>query len=174
VALLPNGRMSGWLHAEAQPADRVDLIGPLGTCFYTPADSEQPLLLAGTGTGLAPLYGIARDALSQNHRGEIHLFHGCLTRAGLYLERELRELQAKYPNFHYYPCALNGPVEDEVHLGAIDAYIKETLPSLKGHRVYLCGHPDTVKLLQKNAFLAGASMHDILADAFLPSVARTA
>lgn len=174
VALLPNGRMSGWLHAEAQPEDRLDLIGPLGTCFYAAADLDQPMLLAGTGTGLAPLYGIARDALRHNHRGEIHLFHGCLTGAGLYLEPELRRLAAEHANFHYYPCVLHGPATPGIHVGAIDAYLKAMVPELKGHRVYLCGHPDTVKLLQKKTFLAGARMQDIYADAFLPSAASVA
>lgn len=174
VALLPNGRMSGWLHAEARPRDELGLIGPLGTCFYTATDPDQPLLLAGTGTGLAPLYGIARDALRQGHRGPIHLFHGALTRPALYLVSELRRLDADFANFHYYPCVLNGPAEHGVRVGAIDAYLREMLPDLKGHRVYLCGHPDTVKLLQKKTFLAGARMQEIYADAFLPSAAGAA
>lgn len=174
VALLPNGQMSGWLKGEARPTDRLKLIGPLGTCFYTATDPDQPLLLAGTGTGLAPLYGIARDALRQRHRGPIYLFHGTLTRPALYLVPELQRLEAEHAQFHYRPCVLNGPAEDGIHVGAIDAYIAEMLPSLKAHRVYLCGHPDTVKLLQKKTFLAGARMQDIYADAFLPSAASAA
>lgn len=47
----------------------------------------------------------------------------------------------------------------------------ERLPSLKDHRVFLCGNPDVVGLLRKKAFLAGASLKDIYADAFLPSTA---
>lgn len=174
VALLPDGRMSGWLHTEANPSDRLDLIGPLGTCFYTATDPEQPLLLAGTGTGLAPLYGIARDALRQGHRGAIHLFHGSLTQPALYLYSELRALDAEHANFHYRPCVLNSPASDGVHMGSIDAYIAHVLPTLKGFRAYLCGHPDIVKLLQKKVFLSGARMQDIHADAFLPSVASVA
>jgi ferredoxin-NADP reductase len=40
---------------------------------------------------------------------------------------------------------------------------------LAGHQVYLCGHPDFVKAMQRKCFLAGASLPDIHADAFLPS-----
>ena len=37
---------------------------------------------------------------------------------------------------------------------------------LKGWRVFLCGHPDMVQQAQMRAYLAGASLADIHADAF--------
>ena len=39
-------------------------------------------------------------------------------------------------------------------------------PDLKGWRVFLCGHPDMVQQVQMRAYLAGASLTDIHADAF--------
>jgi NAD(P)H-flavin reductase len=170
IALLPGGRMSGWVHDEAKPGDEVHLRGPLGDCFYAPGNSDQALFLLGTGTGLAPLYAIARDALHQNHAGPVHLFHGSLQREGLYLVDALRAMAADHANFHYHPCALEDSTGgNDVHVGAIDAHALETFPDLKGWRVFLCGHPDLVKLMQRKAFLAGAGLNDIFADAFLPS-----
>jgi len=174
VGKMANGVMSGWLHDEARVGDRISLLGPHGNCFYVAGHSEQPLLLAGTGTGLAPLLGIAIDALEQGHRSPIHLFHGSLAESGLYLQDTLLELAERYEHFHYHPCALHGTSRPGLHVGAIDAYISETLPDLKGWRVYLCGPNDLVKLLQRRAFLAGASMKDILADAFLPAASPSA
>ena len=84
--------MSGWFHDDAHIGERVSVLGPSGDCFYVPGKEEQPLLLVGTGTGLAPLYGILRDALRHGHRGPIHLFHGALHKGGLYLVEELRRL----------------------------------------------------------------------------------
>lgn len=53
VALLPHGKMSQWLiTAVGEP---VSIRGPFGECFYVPDTPARPLLLAGTGTGLAPL-----------------------------------------------------------------------------------------------------------------------
>jgi CDP-4-dehydro-6-deoxyglucose reductase, E3 len=49
---------------------------PRGSCFYEDIEPDQPLVLAGTGTGLAPLWGILRDALRRGHHGPIRLYHG--------------------------------------------------------------------------------------------------
>ena len=63
VKRLPRGQMSNWLFDDVGPGDGLDLQGPNGDCFYVPGTPDQKLLLIGTGTGLAPLMGIVRDAL---------------------------------------------------------------------------------------------------------------
>lgn len=101
VRKITSGRMSTWLHEEARPGDPVAVQGPAGDCFYVPGRAEQPLLLVGTGTGLAPLYGIVRDALRSRHSGPIRLIHGAVEPSGLYLRRELEELTSRHPHFEY-------------------------------------------------------------------------
>ncbi|OJT17219.1 ferredoxin reductase [Archangium sp. Cb G35] len=163
------GRMSGWLFDEARPGDTLELQGPAGECFYVPGRPEQPLLLAGTGTGLAPLYGILQDALAQGHTGPIWLFHGALEASGLYLVEELRALQSRYSQLQYRPCVLKGQERVGVTVGALDAAIKESCPRPAGWRAWLCGDPSLVLSLRKKLFLAGLSLKDLHADAFLPS-----
>ncbi len=162
VRILPGGQMSQWLATQARVGQALSVQGPSGECFYVPGREEQPLLLAGTGTGLAPLYGIARDAIAQGHRGPIRLFHGVVNTAGLYLGDELAGMAAQTPNFSYTLATLAAD-------GPLDALILNTHPSLKHWRAYLCGDPTLVQSLRKKVFLAGASLNDIHADAFLPS-----
>jgi CDP-4-dehydro-6-deoxyglucose reductase len=169
VALMPGGRMSGWLHGDAAPGDSLNLQGPQGSCFYVSGSPEQPLLLVGTGTGLAPLYGIVRNALASGHSGPIHLLHGALEVEGLYLVDALKQLDCDHANFSYTACALRPSEHTDIAFGDIGELAIASHPDLKGWRVFLCGDPDTVKILQRKTFLAGASMSDILADAFLPS-----
>lgn len=165
VRRVPQGRMSGWLHAEASPGDGVQVQGPLGECFYTPGNPDQPLLLAGTGTGLAPLWGILRDALAQGHRGPIHLFHGALRSDGLYLVKELERLAKEFSQVEYTPSVLSDS-------GApLDRVVRELRPKLQGWRAFLCGDPGVVNQLRKVVFLAGVASREIHADAFLPSPA---
>lgn len=172
VRLLPGGAMSTWLRSEARPGDEVRLQGPAGECFYLPGRPEQPLLLAGTGTGLAPLYGIVRDALAEGHTGPIWLFHGAREPRGLYLVEELRRLATQHPNLQYRPSVLEGRLGEGLHVGPLDALIRAECPKPVGWRAFLCGDPALVSSLRKKLFLAGLSLKDIHADAFLPSASR--
>lgn len=166
VRRLAGGRMSGWVHDELRPGQAVDLLGPAGDCFYVPGQPEQPLLLIGTGSGLAPLYGILRDALGQGHTGPVRLFHGSRDRRGLYLANELRELARAHSNFEYVPCLSGSEAPAGFAAGRAHEVAFREVPSLRGWRLFLCGHPDMVQQAKKRAFLAGAALRDIHADPF--------
>lgn len=168
IAILPGGRASSWA-AQATPGTPASLAGPLGDCTYVAGEPDRPLTLVGTGTGLAPLYGILRTALSDGHRGPIRLFHGSVRREGLYLVDELRALAAEHDSVSYHPSILTGSAEEGISLAPLDQLLAETLPDLKGHRVYICGAPELVTMMQRKVFMAGASLQDIHADAFLPA-----
>jgi CDP-4-dehydro-6-deoxyglucose reductase len=167
VRALPNGRMSHWLSDGAALGATVEIRGPSGDCFYVPGVPQQPLLLAGTGTGLAPLLGVARDALASGHRGPITLIHGARSRAGLYLIEEIRALARRHPELSYVPCVLDGPDAEGIEVAPLDRVLFTRVPSLRGHRVFLCGDPELVAVLRKKVFLAGARLADIQSDAFV-------
>jgi NAD(P)H-flavin reductase len=162
--------MSGWLHHQALPDTPVWLQGPSGNCFYAHGNADQPLLLAGTGTGLAPLYGIVRSALQQGHTGPIWLFHGALTPGGLYLVNELTELARAHANFHYIRSVLHDG-DSGTEVGELDQCILDRFASLAGWKGYVCGDPALVNSLRRKLFLAGMASKAIYADAFLPSAA---
>src|SRR5690606_24069598 len=61
VRRIAGGAVSNWLHDTLRPGDSLRFRGVFGDCFYAADDPDAPMLLAGTGTGLAPLYGILRD-----------------------------------------------------------------------------------------------------------------
>ena len=171
IRLIPGGNMSEWLRDEARPETPVWLQGPSGNCFYVEGKPQQPLLLAGTGTGLAPLYGITRDALQRGHSGDIWLFHGAVASTGLYLTDELRALTEQFANFHYVPAILQGDAPRGGKTGALDSCVLSLFPNLEGWRGFVCGYPGFVNTFRKKIFLAGMASKDIYADAFLPSLA---
>ncbi len=171
IKLIANGQFSSWVHYDLQVGDTLFIQGPTGDCFYTPGNAAQNLLLVGTGTGLAPLYGIIHDALKQEHTGEIHLIHGALDPAGLYLTKELSELAKENSNINYHPCVLNSEVNmsSAIQQGDIINVVLQTVPKPKGWKIFLCGDEKQVKTLRKKIFLAGGNMNDIYADAFIQS-----
>jgi CDP-4-dehydro-6-deoxyglucose reductase, E3 len=169
VRRISGGRMSGWFHDDAELGERVSILGPSGECFYVPGREDQPLLLIGTGTGLAPLYGILRDALLHGHRGPVHLFHGALHKGGLYLVDELRRLAGRHSHVEYTPAVLRGDHADGFEVGPIDQVVLQKFPKLTGWRAFVCGDPALVQSLKKKLFISGMASRDIYSDAFLPS-----
>jgi len=163
VRVFRGGAMSGWL-ARAEPGAMLSVGSPAGECFYAPASRSAPLLLAGTGTGMAPLLAIARDALARRHAGPVALVHGAADPAGLYLGTRLPSGRAApTAAVTWRTCCLTRG-ED-----IADAVVGE-LARLAGQgapvTAYLCGGPGSVRRMRRALFLAGMSLSDILADQF--------
>jgi NAD(P)H-flavin reductase/ferredoxin len=162
-----NGNLTNWIVDKAAVGDEIDVQGPMGNCFYLPGKINQSLLLVGTGTGLAPLIGIARDALNSGHLGEIYLYHGSRHIQGLYLQEELHELTRLHANFHYRPCLSGDKKPDGFARGRANDIALAQQKTLQDWRVYLCGEPAMVAETKKLAYLAGAQLSDIYADPFV-------
>lgn len=170
IRRVPGGLVSGWLHSLAI-GDQVQVRGAFGQCFHIADDPDRKLLLIGAGTGLAPLLGIARDALDQGHTGPIDLVHGGLDPSRLYLRDELRALAAGAANLTVHHCVLrNGTVAE--HEGRLDQVALEAAGSLTNARAFLCGDSAIVQALQRALFMAGMASSEILADPFTPAVAQ--
>jgi CDP-4-dehydro-6-deoxyglucose reductase, E3 len=167
VRVHEGGQMSRWLADEVRPGDLATVQGPSGDCFYVAGKETQEIILAGTGTGLAPLFGIVQDAIQRGHQGPVTLFHGAREPAGLYLVERLRELERQVPWFHYVPCCIEGDGRDGVDVGTLEHVLLGRFPTFQGRRVYLCGNPSMVRSLRKSVFLKGAGMKEIFSDAFL-------
>lgn len=170
VARVPGGALSSWVFDQLGAGDLVTLSEAHGRCVYRAGNPGRGLLLVGTGTGLAPLQAIARDALAQGHAGPIHLYHGSHDEQGLYLRRELAALSDQHRNFHYLAC-ISGPSSqgNDLRQGRASQCALQDHPDLSGWTVYLCGNPAMVSATRTAVFLAGASMGEIFADPFLPA-----
>lgn len=171
IANTASGEFTHWLFNRATPGTQLHARGPAGDCFYLPdIGQEFPMLLAGTGTGLAPLYGIVHDALRRGHKGPITLLHGGSSPVRLYYVQELCDLAQQYPNFTYQPYVLAAAGADpllrqgDLNEAALEALDPARLPE---QRVYLCGAPEFVQALRKRIFLKGVRSAHIHCDAFI-------
>jgi len=166
IRRLPNGQFSGWIHDELVVGSTLTLSEPQGSCHYLSDSKAQPLMLIGTGSGLAPLHGIITDALEQEHSADIHLFHGSRHHEGLYLVDEMRELAIKHSNFYYTPCLSGDNIVADYARGRAHNVALSSIQTLKGWKIYLCGHADMVNDSKRMAYLKGVALRDIHAEAF--------
>lgn len=166
VRRVPGGMVSNWLFENLRAGDNIAISEASGDCFYVPGNAEQNILLIATGTGLAPLYGIVRDALLNGHKGKLSLYHGSYDVSGFYLVDELKKLAQMHDNFSYVPCVSDGVAPAGYAQGMVlDAALADN-PDLARWRVFLCGNSNMVNAAKQQTFFAGASMRDIFADPF--------
>jgi CDP-4-dehydro-6-deoxyglucose reductase len=169
IKIIPDGRFSRWAADEMEHGAELTIQGAFGNCFYLADDPQKPLLFVGIGTGLAPLYGILRDALLQGHQGQISLVLGARAPDGFYLREELADLQRDFPQLSvHFVCQSTSDHPSDA--GNMDLYqfVKQQFPKTQGMKAYLCGADSFVRKMKKQIFLSGAAMGDIHADAFLP------
>jgi CDP-4-dehydro-6-deoxyglucose reductase, E3 len=164
VREFPGGAMSGWL-AAAAPGSAMTIGCPAGDCFCTPGLERAPLLLAGTGTGIAPLIAIARSALAEGHTGPITIIHGSADPGGLYLGtgRPAALAGAAGASVTWRTTVLSRG-EDIADAALQEAARLRELPGAL--RAFLCGGPGSVRRMRRALFLAGTPLRDIFADLF--------
>jgi CDP-4-dehydro-6-deoxyglucose reductase len=171
IRMIPGGVMSGLIAHRVRPGDLMTVAGPSGACFYDGLGLDREIVLAGAGTGLAPLWGILNDAMAAGHRGPITLYHGALDASGLYLVEELAGLQDERPQFTYRPCILNADAPNETDLVKVVTRA-QAHPAQTSY--FLCGDELLVNRLKRGLFIAGAKLDSIQADPFLPAKNKTA
>src|SRR5258708_2967867 len=91
VRRVAGGRVSNWLCDHARAGQRLQVLPPAGR--FTLARHGQPVLLYAGGSGIAPIFALARQALLQG-APQVRLFYACRDRATAMLLAELQALQA--------------------------------------------------------------------------------
>lgn len=176
IRRVAGGSLSRWAYDEARPGDALTIRGPYGSCCYVEDQPEAPMLLVAVGTGLAPLWGIARQALALGHRGPITLIQAAAEPAGLYMRSEVHELARTHTQLRVRSCVLRGG-SGELEQGAVDELavrlVRES-GEAAAHLAYVCGDPAVVHRVRRSLFMAGVSARRIFADAFVVGSATTA
>jgi len=165
IRRLPDGKMSRWLIDDEVEGSELDFQGPIGECYYRNKFRQNNLLLVSTGTGLAPMIGIIRDALNHQHDAQIYLYHGSSYQSGLYLTDYLRNLAKVHPNFHFFPC-LSRSEEENFEFGRVTDIAFSRHTDLQDWRVFIAGNPDMADQAEALAQRNGASSDAIFADPY--------
>ena len=128
-----------------------------GALHYDPDWQARPLWLLAAGTGLAPLWGIVREALRQEHQGAIRVVHLAHEAAGHYLAGPLAELARQYPQVQ---VELVTPIELPQALAALRLPSRQTI-------ALACGSAASVEQFARRMFLAGLPRNQLFADVFV-------
>lgn len=98
VDKLPDGEVSPYLVDELQAGDRLEVHGPLGAFFvWRPAsvtDDPRPVQLIAGGSGVVPLFAMARAHADAGDPTPFRLLYSVRTPDDVYFADEWRELAA--------------------------------------------------------------------------------
>ncbi|MHB2169013.1 2Fe-2S iron-sulfur cluster-binding protein [Alsobacter sp. R-9] len=159
VRRVRNGLVSNAFGRDIVAGHRVRLLGPYGSAYLRSHHAGR-LVLVGTGTGFAPIWSVAHQALCERPDREMVVVAGARSPAGLYMIPALERLQ-RFPRVHVRPF-VSLP---EGHIGReLVARVAEALPLLRtDDLVYAAGSADTVRDTMAICRAAGVPCH---ADAF--------
>jgi len=155
VKRVRGGRVSSRLGTTIRPGHRLRMEGPFGRAFLRGGATGR-LILAGSGTGFAPIWAIACMALREYRDRPIVMIAGARKLSALYMTQALA-LLARLPNVTVIPAIEEGPSPSPaVRIGRIEAYI----PTLNATDiVYACGSPRMVNAVAGRVGSAGATFY---------------
>jgi len=161
VKRVRGGRLSSCFGTAIRPGHRLRIQGPFGRAFLRPGGRGR-LILAGSGTGFAPIWAIACMALNEYRDRPIVMIAGARRLSALYMTPAL-VLLARLPKVTVIPTIEEGPCPPEVRVGRIEAHMP---PLNASDTVYACGSPRMVDAVAGCVESAGATFY---ADPFEPA-----
>jgi ring-1,2-phenylacetyl-CoA epoxidase subunit PaaE len=140
------GLVSGYLVERAREGERIDILGPSGSFVLTPDPTRtRKLVLIGGGSGITPLFSIARAVLHVEPRSRITLLYGNRSHADAIFREALDELARRLPGGRLsVRHVLGGQLDCDRELGAID---------LDDADVFICG-PAPMMIAARTAVLS--------------------
>jgi len=165
---MPGGLFTDHVFGTMKEKDILRLEGPMGT-FFLREDSDAPMVLLASGTGLAPIKAIVEHLRGRGNQRAAVLYWGCRRRADLYLHDWAMEAAAALPWLRYVPV-LSEPTADDAwsgRTGLVHEAVMADLPDLSGHQVYACGAPAMVDAAQRDLVVrCGLPAEQFFADSF--------
>lgn len=168
IRQVPDGVCTTYVHTVLEEGQDVAVSGPYGEFYYR--GNTPIMILAGAGSGLAPLRSLILDNIEKGVKAEMYLYFGAQSQQDLYYTELFRELEATHENFHFIPC-LSKPDPNEPWegiVGRVNAPIVEDFKDATGTDIegYLCGSPAFLASVRKTLMDLGVPGSQIYYDEF--------
>jgi CDP-4-dehydro-6-deoxyglucose reductase, E3 len=165
---MPGGKFTDHVFSAMKEKEILRVEGPLGS-FFLREDSQAPIVLLASGTGLAPIKAIVEHMRAKGIGRPAVLYWGCRRKADLYLHDWALEAAAALPWLRYVPVLSEPTPEDgwTGRTGLVHEAVMADLPDLSAQQVYACGAPIMVESARRD-FVArcGLPEEQFFADSF--------
>jgi toluene monooxygenase electron transfer component len=142
----PGGQGSNALFDTLVPGASLPFDGPYGHAYWR-AESPRALVCVAGGSGLAPMLGIARAALSAPAPKQVYFFDGSRTSRDLCSDVLLAPVMGA--NLHYLPVLSAPDASWRGATGFVHEAVARTLPlPLPQYEFFFAGPPPMIEALQ--------------------------
>lgn len=168
IRLVPNGKLTEWLHSGNRVGQPVTLAGPQGS-FYL-RDAAGPLVLVAGGSGLAPIRALLHQIEEEGWKNDITLIFGVRTQKDLFCLDEIDLMLASAKGKLKFLPVLSMEKPGNGWTGAV-GHCHETITAdmldLPTSHAYLCGPPVMVDAAVARLKSLGLDDSRIFFDKFL-------
>lgn len=170
VESLPGGEVSPWFHEQATAGDTFEVKGPLGGVFLWRPEHGGPLLLAGGGSGIAPLLSMLRERAARAPGLPTLLLYSVRRLEEVACPEELDAMQRADPALQVVIAATRGPAgRPGDREGRFDTQALGERLARWGRtpaRACVCGPTAFVEVITHGLMAAGVAARCILAERF--------
>lgn len=167
----PDGEVSRYLYAHAQPGLVVGLSQAEGS-FHLPGQRPEQLLFISGGSGMTPVLSMLRTVLDEGYRGEIAFVHYDRTEADVAQLATLRRIAATHPNVRLalaFTRQTGGDLDGRFH----ETHLAEVAPWYPHAQTFLCG-PESLQAAVHEHYAAKGIEDSLHTEQFTLSVAASA
>ena len=169
VALHPQGKASGYIHAELRVGDRIEVQAPFGSCRMPPG--KGPVIGLAGGTGLAPVLAILEESLETGSQDKHLLVFSVREDAEVFALERLESLARRFTEFFSYALVVtDAPSRHCRKQQFVPQWLYENIAGLAGHRAVIGGSPGFVEACSRACHELGIAPSAIASDSFNPQV----
>lgn len=168
LRMVPGGRVSGHAATHARVGDAVRVRGPYGAA-YVRERHTGPVLLAGGGTGIAPMLAILETLYANDPARAVTFYVGVRDVRDLYAEERIAAVAAAHPTLVLHRVLSDASAPHAHRSGFLAAAIAADAIDRSGWKAYVAGPPVMTDTVVAELEAQGMARRDIHADAFLPA-----
>lgn len=179
IKRVPGGFASNLLLDTLKEGDVVEVMEPMGTFFPKQADDQtRQVVFVGAGSGITPLFSIAKSILMVEPESEVFLIYGSRNEESIIFKDKIDKLQAKYGARFTVVHTLSQPSDSWTgEKGRLNKShilkIMEKLPSLNKSQAefFTCGPEDMMEEAHRAFSILGIPDNKIRKESFLTATA---
>ncbi|MDQ8004336.1 MAG: ferredoxin--NADP reductase [Pedobacter sp.] len=173
IKRVPNGIVSNHINDVVKVGDSIEVMSPMGD-FVIPEDNScQAIFLWGAGSGITPLFSIAKKILHENPMIKVNLVYGNRRRDTVIFSSAINELRNNHSEqlsvWHFHTEAVIDEALPHVVQGRIDA--EEVLNSIMELDIrqglhFICGPIGLKTSVKKSLEKRNVSLDSIFSEDF--------